>query len=107
MVPALPNEIAGHWLHDAIATTLTHRSKENKLGPEYCRMAITISTPCKVAGLIFLGFVLENGWHYMLVALGRGLFVFGIMITMVAITAYNLDSYPEGSGEVAARIKFV
>lgn len=28
------------------------------------------------------------------------------MITTVAITAYNLDSYPEGSGEVAAWINF-
>jgi fucose permease len=27
-------------------------------------------------------------------------------VTTVAITAYNLDSYPEGSGEVAAWINF-
>ena len=28
------------------------------------------------------------------------------MITTVAITSYNLDCYPEGSGEVAAWINF-
>lgn len=28
------------------------------------------------------------------------------MITTVGLTAYNLDSYPEGSGEVAAWINF-
>jgi hypothetical protein len=28
------------------------------------------------------------------------------MITTVAITSYNLDSYPEGSGEVAAWVNF-
>lgn len=38
----------------------------------------------------------------MLTALGWGLYVFGIMITTVGISAYMLDSYPEGSGEVAA-----
>ena len=32
----------------------------------------------------------------------RGMYVFGIMITTVAITSYCLDSYPEGSGEVVS-----
>jgi fucose permease len=40
----------------------------------------------------------------MVAAIGWGLYVFGIMTTTVAITAYNLDAYPEGSGEVAAWI---
>lgn len=40
----------------------------------------------------------------MLTSLGWGMYVFGIMITTVAINAYGLDSYPEGSGEVAAWI---
>lgn len=106
VVAALLGEIAGHWLHDAIATSLTHRSKEKKLEPEYRLMAISISTPFMVSGLIVLGFALENGWHYMIAALGWGLYVFGIMITTVAITAYNLDCYPEGSGEVAAWLNF-
>lgn len=42
----------------------------------------------------------------MLTALAWGLYVFGIMITTVAVSAYNLDSYPEGSGEVAAWVNF-
>jgi hypothetical protein len=29
-----------------------------------------------------------------------------MMVTTVALTAYNLDSYPEGSGEVAAWLNF-
>lgn len=71
-----------------------------------------------LTGLVVLGFALENAWHYMIAALGwyafpyakdafssadcmhRGFYVFGIMITTVAITSYCLDSYPEGSGEV-------
>ncbi|KAK5687293.1 hypothetical protein LTS10_001431 [Elasticomyces elasticus] len=42
----------------------------------------------------------------MIAAVGWGFHVFGIMITTVAITAYNLDSYPGGSGEVAAWLNF-
>ncbi len=59
-----------------------------------------------VAGLILLGFCLEEGWHYMATSVSWGLYVFGIMVTTVALNAYNLDSYPEGSGEVAAWINF-
>lgn len=40
----------------------------------------------------------------MITALAWGMFIFGIMITTVGISAYNLDSYPEASGEVAAWI---
>ncbi|KAF2767400.1 MFS transporter [Teratosphaeria nubilosa] len=106
VVAALLGEAIGHWLHDAIATFLTGRSSEKKLEPEYRLMAITISTPFMGIGLIVLGFALEEGWHYMMAALGWGLYVFGIMITTVAITSYNLDCYPEGSGEVAAWVNF-
>jgi hypothetical protein len=63
-----------------------------------------VSTPFILAGLILLGFCLERGYHYMLTAFAWGLYVFGIMITTVAVSAYNLDSYPEGSGEVAVLI---
>jgi hypothetical protein len=35
-----------------------------------------------------------------------GLYVFGIMITTVALNSYCLDSYPEASGEVAAWLNF-
>lgn len=59
-----------------------------------------------IAGLILLGFALEEGYHYMLAALGWGLYVFGIMVVTVAINAYVLDCYPEASGEVAAWINF-
>lgn len=59
-----------------------------------------------IAGLVLLGFALEEEYHYMLTALGWGLYVFGIMIVTVAVNAYVLDSYPEASGEVAAWINF-
>lgn len=78
VVAAILGEIIGHWLHDAIATALTRRSKEKKLEPEYRLMAIAVSTPFMVTGLVVLGFALQRGWHYMLAALGWGLYVFGM-----------------------------
>ena len=59
-----------------------------------------------ISGIVLLGFALERGYHYMLASLGWGLYVFGVMITTVAVNAYVLDSYPEASGEVAAWINF-
>jgi hypothetical protein len=70
IVAAILGEIAGHWLHDAIAKILTNRSKEKKLEPEFRLMAISISTPFMLTGLIVLGFALEEAWHYMIAALG-------------------------------------
>ena len=65
-----------------------------------------LSTPFLIAGLIGLGFCLQDAYHYMLTAFFWGLYVFGIMISTVALNAYNLDSYPEASGEVSAWINF-
>ncbi|KXT08942.1 hypothetical protein AC579_9529 [Pseudocercospora musae] len=106
VVSATLGEILGRYLHDFLAKHLTLRSKEGKLVPEYRLMAIWISTPFMVTGIVVLGFALEEKWHYMIAALGWGFYVFGIMVTTVALTAYCLDCYPEGSGEVAAWINF-
>ena len=57
-----------------------------------------------LAGLVLLGFCLERSYHYMVTSVAWGMYVFGIMITTVGVNAYNLDSYPEGSGEVTAWI---
>ncbi|KAK9320871.1 hypothetical protein V1517DRAFT_328205 [Lipomyces orientalis] len=49
---------------------------------------------------------MEREWHYMCTSIGSGFYVFDIIITTVAVNAYNLDSYAEGSCEVAARVNF-
>ncbi|GAD95174.1 major Facilitator Superfamily protein [Paecilomyces variotii No. 5] len=105
IIAAILGEIAGHWLHDWLANMYARRH-HGHVDPEARLLAIWISTPFVVAGLIFLGFCLERGYHFMLTALAWGLYVFGIMITTVAVSAYNLDAYPEGSGEVAAWVNF-
>lgn len=105
VVAALIGEVAGHWLHDWIAKSYIH-SHKGHFEPEVRLRAIWLSTPFMIAGLIGLGFALEDGYHYMVTAVFWGLYVFGIMITTVALNAYNLDSYPEASGEVAAWLNF-
>ncbi|KKK12518.1 hypothetical protein AOCH_000045 [Aspergillus ochraceoroseus] len=105
VVAAALGEIAGHWLHDMIAANAARRNNGH-LEPEARLIATWFATPFMVAGLILLGFALEDGYHYMLTSLGWGLYVFGIMIVTVAVNSYVLDSYPEASGEVAAWINF-
>jgi hypothetical protein len=105
IVAALLGELCGHWLHDFIASNYIHRHAGH-FEPEVRLRAIWVSTPFMLAGLVGLGFALEDAYHYMVTSLFWGLYVFGIMITTVALNAYNLDSYPEASGEVSAWINF-
>ncbi|EXJ80123.1 hypothetical protein A1O1_08265 [Capronia coronata CBS 617.96] len=105
IVAGLLGEISGHWLHDILAKRYI-RTHHGHFEPEVRLRAIYMSTPFLVTGLVVLGFSLERGWHYMCTSIGWGFYVFGIMVTTVAINAYNLDSYPEGSGEVAAWVNF-
>ncbi|KAI9923731.1 hypothetical protein MW887_008358 [Aspergillus wentii] len=105
IVAVILAETTGHWLHDFVATVAARRNG-GCLEPEHRLFAIWVVAPFMIAGLILLGFALENGYHYMLVSLGWGCFVFGILNVTVAISAYLLHSYPEASGEVAAWVSF-
>lgn len=105
IVGALLGEMTGHWLHDFIAARYIH-THAGKFEPEVRLWAMWVSTPFMLAGLVGLGFALEEGYHYMVTSLFWGLYVFGIMITTVGLNAYNLDSYPEASGEVSSWINF-
>lgn len=105
IVAALLGEVAGHWLHDGIARQYI-KTHDGHFEPEVRLRAIWFSTPFMLAGLIGLGFALQDAYHFMVTAIFWGLYVFGIMISTVALNAYNLDSYPEASGEVSAWINF-
>ena len=105
IVAAIVGEVCGHWLRDGIAKRYI-KKHNGHFEPEVRLRTIWLSTPFMIAGLVGLGFALEEGYHYMLTSLFWGLYVFGIMISTVALVAYNLDSYPEASGEVSALINF-
>lgn len=103
VVAVLLGELTGHWLHDALARRYvgTHRGR---FEPEVRLRAIFLSLPLMVAGLVLVGQALQGGWHYMALSVSWGLYVYGIMITTVALSAYCLDCYPEASGEVSAHL---
>ena len=54
--------------------------------------------------ILVLGYAIQNTYHYMVIAVFFAGQVMGIMIATVALNAYLLDAYPEGSGEVGAWI---
>ncbi|KAJ9605984.1 hypothetical protein H2200_009833 [Cladophialophora chaetospira] len=101
VVGTLAGAIVGHWLHDKVARRYIQRH-DGHFEPEARLTAIWMATPLLVVGLVLLGFALEDKYHYMVVAVSWGLFSAGIMILTVALNAYNLDCYPEASGEVSA-----
>ena len=59
-----------------------------------------------IPGLIIVGQALEKHLHYSAIVMGWGMYVFGVMLASVAITAYALDSYPTRSGEVSCFLNF-
>ncbi|KAJ5767412.1 MFS transporter [Penicillium nucicola] len=101
IVAALLGEICGHYIHDFLASQYI-KKHHGHFEPEVRLRAAILATPFMITGIVLLGFALQYGYHYMITSLGWGLYVFGIMVTTVAVNAYGLDSYSEGSGEVAA-----
>ncbi|KZT19176.1 MFS general substrate transporter [Neolentinus lepideus HHB14362 ss-1] len=105
MIATVLGQVFGHWFHDAIANHYL-RTHGGRFEPEARLRAVYFSTPFMCTGLVVIGFAFEKAYHWIILAVGWGLFVFGVMITTVALQAYLLDSYPEASGEVAAWINF-
>ncbi|KAK4167479.1 putative permease of the major facilitator superfamily [Cladorrhinum sp. PSN259] len=94
-------ETVGHWLHDALAKQYI-RSHKGHFEPEVRLRAVLLAMPLVIVGLVLIGQCFENKWHFMVTSVCWGLYVFGMMITTVALSSYCLDSYPEASGEVSA-----
>ncbi|GAP91287.2 putative major Facilitator Superfamily protein [Rosellinia necatrix] len=101
IVAVIIGEIVGHWLHDIFAKQYI-RTHNGRFEPEARLRAIMIALPFTIIGLVLLGQSLENRWHFMVTSVSWGLYVFSTMIITVAISSYNLDCYPEASGEVSA-----
>ncbi|KAL9578112.1 MAG: hypothetical protein Q9203_007211 [Teloschistes exilis] len=105
-IAAILGEACGIYLHDSVLSLYARRRRRHNgtFHPEARLLVIYLATPFTLSGLVLIGFCLQHGYHYMLTALAWGLYVFGIMITTVGLTAYNLEAYPEASGETAAWI---
>lgn len=59
-----------------------------------------------IPGLVLVGQALKKHLHWAAIVVGWGMYVFGVMIALVAVTAYLLHSHQTGSGEVAGLLNF-
>ena len=103
IIATILGELAGHWIHD-FAGEIYRRYHAGRFEPEARLLPIYPATLIMILGIVLVGVGLQRVWHYMLIAVSMGLFVFGIMIVTTAINAYVLDCYPEAPGEVSAWI---
>ncbi|KAJ6024477.1 hypothetical protein N7540_005274 [Penicillium herquei] len=105
VIAAIIAYILGHWLHDALAKFYVERNN-GVFHPESRLIIVWLAIPFMLSGLVIVGFALERHYHYMLVALGWGLYTFGMIINSASVNMYVLNSYPEASGEVGMWINF-
>lgn len=80
------------------------RKHAGHIEPEARLIIIWLASPIMAISILIIGFALQNTWHWSVLAVFVAGQVMGIMIATVAVNAYLLDSYPEGSGEVGAWI---
>lgn len=92
---------AGHFLHDAVGRYYIQRHK-GRLDREARLILLYPATGLLCLSLVLFGLAFEFHWHYMTIAVFAAMQCFGVMIVTTAISAYLLDCYPEGSGEVSA-----
>ena len=103
VIGAFIGAVLGHWLHD-FAGNYYMRRHSSHIEPEARLIIIWLASPIMAVSILVLGFALRNTYHYMVLAVFFAGQVAGIMIATVALNAYLLDAYPEGSGEVGAWI---
>lgn len=79
MVAVCAGVIAGHFLNQMLQDW-SLKKRNGALHPEDRLFMNWIALPFMIAGMVLLGYALEKGFHYMLVSLGWGLYVFSIML---------------------------
>lgn len=105
VVGVLIGESIGHWFNDWLVNRYIY-THEGIFKPEARLTAIYPSQVFMVAGLVLVGQSLKHVLSWVALAFGWGMYVAGIMIVSVAITAYALDSYPNAPGELSAFVNF-
>ena len=98
-------EIFGHVVNDVLANRYI-RAHAGTFKPEARLTPIYFAAFFAVPGLVIIGQALQKHLSWVAIVFGWGMYVFGYMIMSVAITAYALDSYPTGPGEVSSLINF-
>ncbi len=103
IVGVILGELFGHFVNDIIATRYIRKHK-GAFMPEARLKPIYLAAVLMVPGLVLIGQTLHKHLHWVGIVMGWGMFVFGCMVSSVAITAYAVDAYPSAPGEVSALI---
>ncbi|KAK5043496.1 hypothetical protein LTR84_011938 [Exophiala bonariae] len=98
-------EFFGHFFNDWIANKYI-RKHDGLFEPEIRLWASYVGQPLMAGGLVCLGFSLQRHLSWVAIAFAWGIYVFGSLMTTVAITAYALDVFKEEAAEAAALINF-
>jgi len=101
IVAVILGEVFGHYFNDWVANRYIAKHK-GVFDPEARLVTTCIAEIFIIPGLVIIGFTLERHWHWALLSIGWGLYMFGIMVFTTAITAYVLDCYPDSAGEVSS-----
>jgi hypothetical protein len=105
LVAVALGEAFGHFFNDFIANRYV-RKHEGIFKPEARLVTNYIAAALMIPGLIIVGQTLEKHLSYAGIIMGWGIYVFGVMLATVAVTAYALDSYPTASSEVSGLLNF-
>ncbi|RHZ70725.1 hypothetical protein CDV55_106914 [Aspergillus turcosus] len=89
----------GYWFNSWI-----EKSRQQKWRPEYRLHGVWIAVGVMACGLLTYGMTLNYRKHWIGLAFGWLLVVFGMISSTVSITAYNLERYPDQSTVVSAII---
>jgi hypothetical protein len=98
-------EAFGHFFNDWIANRYV-RKHDGIFKPEARLVTNYIAAAFMIPGLIIVGQTLEKHLSYAGIIMGWGMYVFGVMLATVSITAYALDSYGNASSEVSGLLNF-
>jgi hypothetical protein len=105
LVAVALGEFFGHFFNDFIANRYV-RKHNGVFKPEARLLTNYIAAAFMIPGLVIVGQTLEKHLSYAGIVMGWGMYVFGVMLATVAITAYALDSYGSASSEVAGLLNF-
>lgn len=105
LVAVALGEAFGHWFNDWNARRYV--SKHDGIFKPETRLVTTyIAAGLMIPGLIICGQTLQKHLHYAGIIIGWGMYVTGVMLASVSITAYALDSYGTASSEVSGLLNF-
>lgn len=99
VIGALIGFTIGYFFNEWVSKTRIHRASWK---PEFRLHGVWVPALCEICGLILYGLAIKNGLSWVAVAFGWCGVNIGLVGTMVAITAFVMDKYPQYATTVSA-----